>query len=71
MELHQDIGSQAIQDVLKVHPQIGSILDKFDIGCVSCRVGICLLKDVVMIHALGEQVEAQIEQEINDYLTSV
>lgn len=68
MELHQDIGGQAIQDVLKVHPQIGIILEKFDIGCVSCRVGICLLKDVVAIHALGEQIEAQIEQEINHYL---
>jgi hypothetical protein len=69
MKLHQDIGNQAIQDVLKDHPQIGIILEKFDIGCVTCRVGICLLKDVVTIHALGEQVEAQIEQEINDYLT--
>jgi hypothetical protein len=70
MKLHQDLGGQAIQDVLKVHPQIGSILEKFDIGCVSCRVGICLLKDVVAIHALGEQVEAQIEQQINKYLAS-
>jgi len=70
MRLHQDIGSQAIQDVLKDHPEIGIILEKFDIGCVTCRVGICLLKDVVTIHALGEQVEAQIEQEINDYLAS-
>ncbi|MBD1399665.1 hypothetical protein [Pelovirga terrestris] len=69
MKLHQDIGNQAIQDVLTVHPQIGTILEKFDIGCVTCRVGICLLKDVVTIHALGEEVEAQIEQEINDYLT--
>jgi hypothetical protein len=69
MKLHQDIGNQAIQDVLKVHPQIGTILEKFDIGCVTCRVGICLLKDVVTIHALGEELEAQIEQEINDYLT--
>jgi len=69
MKLHQDIGNQAIQDVLTVHPQIGTILEKFDIGCVTCRVGICLLKDVVTIHALGEEVEAQIEQEINNYLT--
>lgn len=70
MELHQNIGSQAIQDVLQDHPQIGIILEKFDIGCVTCRVGICLLKDVVTIHALGEQVETQIEQEINEYLAS-
>lgn len=71
MELDQNIGGQAIQDVLKVHPQIGTILEKFDIGCVTCRVGICLLKDVVTIHALGDEVEAQIEQEINAYLASV
>ncbi|MFO7811513.1 MAG: hypothetical protein R6V21_00955 [Pelovirga sp.] len=71
MKLHQDIGDQAIQDVLTVHPQIGTILEKFDIGCVTCRVGICLLKDVVTIHALGEKVEEQIEQEINHYLASV
>lgn len=70
MKLDQEIGNQAIQDVLTVHPQIGTILEKFDIDCVGCRVGICLLKDVVAIHALGEQVETQIEKEINDYLAS-
>ena len=71
MKLHQDIGDQAIQDVLKVHPQIGTILEKFEIGCVGCSVGICLLKDVVAIHALGDEAEVQIEQEINNYLASV
>jgi len=32
-------------------------------------VGICLVKDVVSIHALGDEIEAKIEQEITDYLT--
>ena len=68
MQLNQQIGDQAIQDVIKEHPQIGEILNRFDIGCVTCSVGICLVKDVVSIHALGAEVEAQIETEINAYL---
>jgi len=68
MKLNQNLGDQAIQDVIKAHPQIGEILQKYEIGCVTCGVGICLLKDVVSIHALGDEVEAQIETEINSYL---
>lgn len=68
MNLKHDIGSQAIQDVLKAHPRIGEILSAYDIACVTCGVGICLLKDVVAIHALGEEAETRIEKEINDYL---
>jgi len=68
MKLNQNLGDQAIQDVIKAHPQIGEILQKYEIGCVTCGVGICLLKDVVSIHALGDEVEAQIEVEINNYL---
>lgn len=70
MNLPQNIGDQAIQDVLKIHPQIGTILENYDIGCVGCGVGICLVKDVVAIHALGEEAETRIEKEINDYLAS-
>lgn len=70
MNLPQNIGDQAIQDVLKIHPQIGTILENYDIGCVGCSVGICLVKDVVAIHALGEEAETRIEKEINDYLAS-
>ncbi|MFA5514676.1 MAG: hypothetical protein WDA20_00165 [Desulfuromonadales bacterium] len=68
MKLKHDIGSLAIQDVLKEHPPIGEILVKYEIGCVTCGVGICLLKDVVAIHALGAEAEAKIEEEINAYL---
>jgi hypothetical protein len=35
---------------------------------VTCGVGICLVKDVVSIHALGDEIEAKIEKEITDYL---
>jgi hypothetical protein len=68
MNLHNGIGDGAIQDVVKDHPRIGEILNEYEIGCVGCSVGICLVKDVVSIHSLGEEVEAAIEKKINDYL---
>jgi transcriptional regulator of NAD metabolism len=68
MEFSNGLGDMAIQDVIKEHPVIGEILAKYDIGCVTCRVGICLLKDVVSIHGLTAENEAAIESEINTYL---
>jgi anaerobic glycerol-3-phosphate dehydrogenase len=68
MNLNSGIGDQPINKTIEKHPTIGAILEKYDIGCVSCGVGICLVKDVVSIHALGDDIEAKIEQEINDYL---
>jgi hypothetical protein len=68
MNFSNGIGDEAIQDVVKSHPRIGEILNDFEIGCVDCSVGICLLKDVVAIHALGDEMEEKIEAQINDYL---
>jgi len=70
MELKENLGDAQIQEVIKNHPRIGEILEKYEIGCVTCGVGICLLKDVVSIHALGDEVEKKIEDEINEYLDS-
>jgi hypothetical protein len=68
MTLNNSIGDTAIQEVLKIHPEIGVILERFDIGCVTCKVGICLLKDVVAIHGLAKEDETKIEEEINRLL---
>ena len=68
MEFKDGIGDKAIQDVITAHPEIGEILNRYEIGCVSCKVGICLLKDVVSIHGLSKEDEATIEQEINQHL---
>ena len=68
MELDNEFGSTAIQEVITRHPAIGEILQRFDIGCVTCKVGICLLKDVVSIHGLSKDDEAKIAEEINSYL---
>jgi hypothetical protein len=70
MEFKNELGEMAIQDVIKTYPEIGEVLARYDIGCVTCKVGICLLKDVVSIHGLSKEEEAKIEQEINGYLNN-
>jgi len=70
MNLPKEIGEAAINETIAKHPRIGEILQRYDIGCVTCGVGICLVKDVVSIHALGDEAEARIEQEILAYLRS-
>lgn len=68
MNFSDGLGDRAIQDVITSYPEIGNILARYDIGCVTCTVGICLMKDVVTIHGLTKDDEMKIEQEINDYL---
>jgi hypothetical protein len=70
MEFSSGLGDKAIQDVMQTYPEVGEILARYDIGCTTCRVGICLLKDVVSIHGLSKEDEAKIEQEINAFLAS-
>ena len=70
MEFGSGLGDMAIQDVIRTYPEIGEILNRFDIGCVTCKVGICLLKDVVSIHGLSKEDEARIEREINNHLAT-
>jgi len=69
MKLPEGIGDQPINKIIEKHPFIGELLARYDIGCVTCGVGICLVNDVVSIHALGDDVENQIEVEITAYLT--
>jgi len=71
MKLPAAIGEQPINQTIEQHPRIGEILSKYEIGCVTCGVGICLVKDVDAIHALDDEVEARIEQEITDYLNTL
>lgn len=70
MNFTNGLGDTAIQDVMQNFPEIGEILARYDIGCTTCKVGICLLKDVVSIHGLTKEDEATIEMEINEYLAT-
>lgn len=71
MELQNDMGNRPIKEVLEAHPQIGKILNKYEIGCLECSIGTCFLKDVVAVHVLGDAIEEQIEAEINEYLANL
>ncbi|SCY34463.1 hemerythrin domain-containing protein [Alkaliphilus peptidifermentans] len=46
-----------IKSVMSEFPEVGIILEEFDIGCTTCGVGICLLKDIISIHDVPKQVE--------------
>lgn len=70
MNFSNELGNKAIQDVMQNYPEIGEILTRYDIGCTTCKVGICLLKDVVSIHGLSTEDEANIEKEINEFLVT-
>jgi len=70
MNFSNGLGDKAIQDVMRTYPEIGEILARYDIGCITCKVGVCLLKDVVAIHGLSKEDEANIETEINELLAN-
>jgi hypothetical protein len=71
MELLNNLGNRNIKEAIEEYPKIGEILDKYEIGCIKCSVGTCLLKEVVSVHFLGDEIEARIEKDINSYLQSL
>lgn len=54
----------AIKDVITEFPEVGTILAKYEVGCVTCEVGTCLLKDVVGIHGLSPEAEQALMAQI-------
>ena len=70
MNFPEGLGAKAVKDVVTEHPVIGEILANHEIACVTCAVGVCLLKDVVTIHGLSPEEEAATESEIREYLDS-
>ncbi len=49
-----------IKEVISKFPPIADLLNRYNIGCVTCNPGTCLLKDVVGIHALAPEEEAEL-----------
>jgi len=49
-----------IKESIKKFPEVGRILEEYNIGCVPCTLGSCLLKDIVAIHNLPVDQEAQL-----------
>ena len=49
--------NKGVKEVITEHPELEAILDEYDIGCGSCMVGTCLLKDIVDVHGLSPETE--------------
>lgn len=49
-----------IKEVITKFPKVGEILEEYQIGCVPCSVGSCLLKDIIEIHSLSEEEEREV-----------
>ncbi len=54
----QNVLNKEIKDLIKAYPEVGRVLEEYNIGCAPCSAGSCLLKDVVGIHNLDPQKEA-------------
>ena len=52
--------NRKIKEVIQQFPPVVDILNRYDIGCVSCGLGTCLLKDIVEIHNLEPEEEANL-----------
>lgn len=52
--------NQGVKPLIEQFPVIGDILNEFGIGCTNCTGGSCLLSDVVGIHNVSPQKEADL-----------
>jgi hemerythrin-like domain-containing protein len=60
--------NKGIKEIITEFPEVEVILDEFEIGCGTCGEGLCLLKDIVEIHYLEEDVEAELMVRISNAL---
>jgi len=56
--------NKGIKEVIDEFPEVGDILNEYDIGCAPCSVGTCLLKDIVKIHNLPADQEQEMMAKI-------
>ncbi|MDD4528116.1 MAG: hemerythrin domain-containing protein [Candidatus Margulisbacteria bacterium] len=60
----EELMNTGIKKVIEQYPAVADILESYDIGCVTCGVGTCLLKDIVEIHQLTKEQEKAMHQAI-------
>ena len=61
MDKHMKTG---VRPLIEAVPEVGTILERHGIGCVQCAIGTCMLEDVVQLHALPSQDEAEMMYQI-------
>jgi trans-aconitate methyltransferase len=52
--------NKGIKEIITQFPDVGDVLDEYNIGCGPCSVGTCLLKDIVEVHHLIPVEEQQL-----------
>lgn len=57
-----------IKELIASFPEVGKILEDYNIGCVPCNVGSCLFKDIMEIHNLPEGDERQLLSRIAEVI---
>lgn len=60
----QEHMNRGVKEVIKDFPKVGEILNNAGIGCVSCELGTCLLKDIIEIHNISRKKEIVLMAEI-------
>ncbi|MHA2395022.1 MAG: hemerythrin domain-containing protein, partial [Promethearchaeota archaeon] len=58
--------NKGVKEIITEFPEIEQILDEYEIGCGTCGEGLCLLKDIVEIHNVDEDVEAELMARISN-----
>ncbi|HYH03265.1 MAG TPA: hemerythrin domain-containing protein, partial [Bacillota bacterium] len=56
--------NRGIKEIIDEYPAVGRLLDDFGVGCVTCSVGTCMLKDIIAIHSLPKEQEMELMQGI-------
>jgi hemerythrin-like domain-containing protein len=59
-----------IKEVIDRFPEVGAILDEYGVGCVTCGVGTCPVKDIISIHHLAPEDESAVMARIAEAIGS-
>ena len=60
--------NKGIKEIITKFPEAGDVLDSYNIGCVPCNVGTCLLKDIVEIHNISAEHEKELLKGLSEIL---
>ncbi len=56
--------NKSVKSVISTFPEVGALLVRFGIGCVTCSMGTCLFKDIIDIHHLPKQEETELMTQV-------
>ena len=57
--------NKGIKEIITEFPEVEQILDEYDVGCGACGEGLCLLREIVEIHDLDDDLEAELMTRIS------